>query len=653
MTVFGRVGISLVSVLLVSAVLTFAERDQAKNVPVEDILTQLVNRASLTGPGSVPFYLRASVLNKKQPEWEYNSKIEEYWVSPTKWRRVIQSKGFSQVLIVNGDQRLEQNTGDFFPPEVERLVLSLVEPIPANVLDSIAKLSMKIQQPNGQLGQCFTDKYFNDDHGERERAAVALDSKTGLLNYLWYPGWSVGVFAGYRSFHGKMVAWKTIDNEVNANIEDLQELKHPDEASFAIKESTAAADRIRTVLVNGSEYQKLIDTPHDEKGPEVATAPASGPVKVIIVTDRTGSVREAISYVSNGDLRKWVVDQAKGWKFKPYLVDGVPAQVESTLSLDFKTDVKPEAASLPVATSNFDKARGLSALRTEGAGAFHLTASFEAFGNVELTGKGTYEEIWVSAKQWRRQATLAGHTVIETRNGDLQYRKIDQEYSPRRVDEAMEAIATGLPGDGGKYSGPDWRAGPVKLGGTELVQVWRGRVDEDGKLEENAQVYYFDPKSGPLRAHYEMGQYALYNDFQDFSGKEVARRLTLTQDNFKTVEISIERLESAGPQDTGTFILPGVEPISYGGGDAGTRMVQPRLVKQVKPGYPAGGGGHPTIACRVMVDRYGHVRVITFLEHPDPAFENAVRAAVMQWEYIPATTNGVPGAFPSEVRVQF
>jgi outer membrane biosynthesis protein TonB len=651
MKIFRRVGISLVLVLSVSGVLAFAERDQAKNVPVEDILKELVNRASLTGPGSVPFYLRASVLNKKQPDWEYNAKIEEYWVSPIKWRRIIQSKGFSQVLIVNGDQRSEQNTGDFFPPEVEQLALSLVEPIPANVVDAFAKLSMEIQQPNGQPGQCFTDDYFNDDRGERVRAAVAVDSKTGLLNYLWYPSWSVGVFADYRSFHGKMIAWKTIDNDVNANIEDLRELKRPDEALFAIKESTPAADRIRTVLVNGGEYQKLINTPPDAKG---AMPPASGTVKVMIVTDRAGSVREAVSYVaSNGDLKKWVVDQAKGWKFTPYLEDGVPAQVESTLSLDFKTDVKPEAASLPLATSNFDKARGLSALRTEGGGAFHLTASFEAFGNVELTGKGAYEEIWVSPKQWRRQGTLGRHTVIETRNGDLQYRKVDQEYSPRRIDEAMEAIAIGLPGDGGTYSGPEWRVGPGKLGGMELVQVWRGRVDDDGKPQTNARVYYFDSKSGLLRARYEMGQFALYNDFQEFSRKEIARRVTLIQDNSKTVEISIERLEAATTQSTETFTLPGIEPISYGGGDAGTRMVQPRLIKQVKPAYPAGGAGHPAVACHVLVDQYGHVREVTFLEHADPAFENAARAAVMQWEYIPATTNGRPVTFPSEVRIQF
>jgi hypothetical protein len=40
--------------------------------------------------------------------------IEEYWVSPTKWRRTIESPEFKQTLVVNGTDIWEKDIGDYF-----------------------------------------------------------------------------------------------------------------------------------------------------------------------------------------------------------------------------------------------------------------------------------------------------------------------------------------------------------------------------------------------------------------------------------------------------------------------------------------------------------------------------------------------------------
>lgn len=653
-----RAGVSLIALLLYAVVSSPGARAQTKKVEVVEVLRELVKRSTLTESGGKAFYLRAKISDEKHADWEYNAEAEEYWVSPTKWRRTIRSKGFSQTLIVNGDQRFEQNTGDYFPPEVERLIVSLVDPIPANVIQMFEKLSMEIQQPDGKPGQCFADQYFNDEYGERVRAAVALDSKTGLLNYLWFPGWSVGVFADYRSFHHKMIAWKTKDNPVNAEIEELREVEHPDETLFAIKEVSPLADRIRTVLANGSEYKKLISKAPEMKWPAVSGPPASGTVKVKIVTDRNGRVRQAVSYVaSNRELKDWTVEQVKGWEFKPYLLDGVAVQVETTLDIDFKTELKSGAPILPTASDYFDRARKLSALRDEGAQAFHLKASFDATGSAEVTGKGTYEETWISPKQWRREASLSGHTVTETRNGDLSYRKIDRAYSERRIDEAMDALSSGMPGDLGPYSGPSWQVGNGQLGKAALIQVWRGKIGDDGKPEANAQVYYFGPDNGLLRGHHEMSEFTVYNEFQDFSGKMVARRLSVVETGIKILEITIEQLEVVTPpQNTDFFTLAGVEPVSYAHENPGSKYVPATLIKQVKPTYPPEAraqGFHGKIVCHLSIDSHGHVREVTFPEGVDSTVEGAVRAAALQWEYAPSTFNGHPIMSFSSVEFQF
>jgi TonB family protein len=631
--------------LLLSALSSPNAQERSKGVPVTGVLRALVSRSTLAEPQGKPFYLRAKVLNVKEHDWEYNAEAEEYWVSPTKWRRTIRSKGFSQTLIVNGDQRFEQNTGDYFPPDVERQIVSLVDPIPVNVLQAFEKLSMGIQEPDGKPGQCFADQYFEDQNGERVRAAVALDSRTGLLNYLWFPGWSVGVFADYRSFHHKLVAWKTKDNPANAEVEDLKDLEHPDESLFAIKDGTPPSEQIRTVLVSGTEYKKQLSDAAELKWPAVSGPPDSGTVKVKIVIDRNGHVREARSYVaSNSELKDWTVEQVKGWKFKPYLVDGAAVQVETTLDIDFKTELKSGAPSLPAASSHFDRARQLSGLRVEAAQPFHLRASFEAFGSAEFTGVGTYEETWVSSTQWRREAILGGHTVTEARNGDFGFRKFDQPYSARRIDQAMEVLSSALPG-GGSSSGPSWRVANGQLGKAEMVQVWRGKIGDDGKPGANTQVYYFGPDNGFLRGHHEMSDLTIYNDFADFSGKMVARRLTVLENGFKILEIKIEQLDVSQPQTDDFFILAGVRPISYATDNVGSKDVPAVLLKQVKPAYTAdlrAQGFHGKVTCNLLIDSHGHVREVTCPEGQNPAVEAAVRAAAIQWEYAPATFNGRP-----------
>jgi hypothetical protein len=640
--------------LLLSALSSPKAQERSKAVPVTGVLRQLVRRSTLAEPEGKPFYLRAKVLNAKQNDWEYNAEAEEYWVSPTKWRRTIRSKGFSQTLIVSGDQRSEQNTGDYFPPDVERLIMSLVDPIPVNVLQVFEKLSMEIQEPDGKPGQCFADQYFDDQHGERVRAAVALDSRTGLLNYLWFPGWSVGVFADYRSFHYKLVAWKTKDNPVNAEVEDLKDLEHPDENLFAIKEGTAPSEQIRTVLVSGTEYKKQLSNAAELKWPVVSGPPNSGTVKVKIVTDRNGHVREARSYVaSNSELKDWTVEQVKGWQFKPYFVDGAAVQVETTLDIDFKTELKSGVPNLPAASSYFDRARQLSSLRVEGAQPFHLRASFEASGSAELTGVGTYEETWVSPTRWRREAILGGHTVTETRNEDLGFRKFDQPYSARRIDQAMEVLSSALPAGSGVSL---WRAANGQLGKAEMVQVWTGKVGEDGKPGANTKVYYFGPDNGLLRGHYELSDLTIYNDFADFSGKMIARRLSVSENGFKILEIKIEQLDASQPQTDDFFNLAGARSISYGTDDIGNKHVPAALIKQVKPAYTAdlrAQGFHGRVTCNLLIDSRGHVREVTCPEGVNPVVEAAVRAAAMQWEYAPATFNGRPVLSPGSAEFQF
>jgi hypothetical protein len=97
-------------------------------MPLADVAQHAVDQSKLTSPGSTPFHLKAEIVETTNPNSDHKGEVEEYWVSPEKWRRTISSPGFSQTLIVNGDQVSEEDKGDYFPWWLNDLVTAIFDP---------------------------------------------------------------------------------------------------------------------------------------------------------------------------------------------------------------------------------------------------------------------------------------------------------------------------------------------------------------------------------------------------------------------------------------------------------------------------------------------------------------------------------------------
>jgi len=81
----------------------FTQAIDGNKIPLADAAERALEESNLTAPGSRTFHLQVSIAEAGEPGSDYQAKIEEYWVSPSKWRRTIESPDFSQVLVVNGD----------------------------------------------------------------------------------------------------------------------------------------------------------------------------------------------------------------------------------------------------------------------------------------------------------------------------------------------------------------------------------------------------------------------------------------------------------------------------------------------------------------------------------------------------------------------
>jgi len=618
----------------------------ANRIPVSKLLDQMIHRSTLAEPGGKPFYLKATITDKDDAKSEFNGTVEEYWVSPTKWRRVIELRDFSQTRIVNGGMIYEDNKGDYFPLHDEMLATEIIDPLPSSAVDLMNKLELMGAEPGSGTGQCMAEKYFNDAAGRETRVLLAYDCKTGLLIYLSSPTCCYGVMTDYRKFHSKMVAYATKDDPVNIRIDALRDLDATDEALFAISQPTPLPKRMTTEKVSETEARTFLAAKTEIQWPPVSKKPNGNSMNVDIVIGRDGRVKEASSYspVDNA-VEDAALAAIKKWAFQPQNVDGVPAQIETSLNIPFPAEYQ-SAATQPEVKPIFDKMRAACNLRLDGAPSFHMKASFHS---EDGAAKGSYEETWVSPKKWRKEVKVNDTSVVEVRTEDAFYRTFPGKFAPRLADDVVEFLSFSVPGDNGSdLHDADWSTVNTKLGNLPVLRLSNGYISPQGKPDGLTVVYFIEDKTTFIRGRYHYSTLTVFNDLQPFGEKTVARKLTMLGGDVNKMEITIDSLEPAANVSESFFSISGVKPI-YTRGEEDQRFTQPGAVYIVKPSIP---GWHGKVTCGVKIDEHGHVRDVEVKGTTDESVIKPIRAALMNWEYEPATINGRPSLGFVQVNVE-
>ena len=68
-------------------------------------------------------------------------------------------------------------------------------------------------------------------------------------------------------------------------------------------------------------------------------APQPGIVSLRVLVSKTGTVEEVAVQLGQGELPRVAVAGVKGWTYRPYLVDGQPREIQSTILLYFRDGV--------------------------------------------------------------------------------------------------------------------------------------------------------------------------------------------------------------------------------------------------------------------------------------------------------------------------
>ncbi len=297
-----------------------------------------IQKSQLTLPGSSPFHLTATVLNSKDPsDRDHSARIEEYWVSPQKWRRTVTAPGFSQLLIVNGAQVHEEMTGDYYPNWLQTFVNAIFDPgAPLQGID----LTKSDDNPVRNVPEFC--RRFATAVGIAPVSNDVFSTycfQAGLLKSVGIPGYHAD-YRDYAPFSGKQVA-RTIrqfldrDHQPEARITELSVSSTPDESLFAITEAHAP---LQTVFVSEQEARgQGVDLP-PMVWPRVEDGQLSGVASIYVCIDRSGRVRETGALNNDHpDIAEAARAQLMRWKFRPFMAHGVPVQADTILTFAYST----------------------------------------------------------------------------------------------------------------------------------------------------------------------------------------------------------------------------------------------------------------------------------------------------------------------------
>jgi TonB family protein len=101
---------------------------------------------------------------------------------------------------------------------------------------------------------------------------------------------------------------------------------------------TASPDSIR---VSQGILRGMAEAEPDIVAPDGASDP--GMVSLLVLVSKTGAVQEAVATSGPAELRKAAVDGVMGWRYRPYLLNGEPREIQSTILLQFNGGVGKRA----------------------------------------------------------------------------------------------------------------------------------------------------------------------------------------------------------------------------------------------------------------------------------------------------------------------
>jgi TonB family protein len=283
---------------------------------------------------------------------------------------------------------------------------------------------------------------------------------------------------------------------------------------------------------------------------------------------------------------------------------------------------------------------------------WHLKATYKSLdeqGNVK--DQGTYEEFWVSSKQFKRAFTGSSFTQTEygTEKGIL-------------VSGPQNTLPYPLAQIRGQFVDPIMSPDSIQRTNFDLKQREVSSIKFDCLSPITSEGIHFgttlclDTGKSILRINApQQGALIVHNSIVKFQEHYIAEDLQFVQQSKPVLTAHIDSIELLRTIDEALFLPPAdATPKRISITVAGGIMVG-MLLKKVPPEYPLYAkdtGITGTVVLHAIINKDGHIANLHVISGP-PELQQASLDAVKHWIYRPYLLNGEPVEVMTSINVNF
>jgi outer membrane biosynthesis protein TonB len=289
-----------------------------------------------------------------------------------------------------------------------------------------------------------------------------------------------------------------------------------------------------------------------------------------------------------------------------------------------------------------------SKLIVSGGTPFHLKARIVETTNPDSDYKADIEVYWVSTDKWRRTIQSPDFSQTTIVNGDAVEEENKGDYYPWWLKDLVTAVLDPIPmTDSLKQVNAQLRKPADHSSSCATVS----------SLEFGHLTFCFQDSRGLVQRIGVPWYEANFEDYKDFHGKQVARKIVIDPEPGTTIQATIYELAELSNPSEEMFMVQAPTPIAQRirATTIQESVARPMLLNSPEINWPSVGGGltKGRMAIFISVDRTGHVRE-TWPHGSDNAdLMDPAREQVSKWKFKPGAIGGVPVQFETLLTFTF
>ncbi|MGC1781575.1 MAG: energy transducer TonB [Acidobacteriaceae bacterium] len=282
----------------------------------------------------IPFHLKATFVASGAANYKANGTYEVWWKDKDHWRKEASVRDSQSLLIKNGGQVVPYGTSGYLISSIFPADFSVFEPpnkkwkIHRKKLNATEFFLVSKQNSCGE-SRCLTEYFF-------EPNGLLLAGVTRML---------VTKYSNFHKFHDLLVPHRInvsvgtkpiLSVDVNL-LEEVDANDRLDSTIAAVPPDMHPRPASRFIVVSSAVANSRIIHQVPPIYPlEARQQRIQGTVVLSAVIDKNGEVQELHLIQSAGSLLDEAAQQAvRQWKYKPTVLDGVPVEVKTMISVVF------------------------------------------------------------------------------------------------------------------------------------------------------------------------------------------------------------------------------------------------------------------------------------------------------------------------------